>query len=137
MKFRLTRTKRFLLVAWKGLKNPQWIALGTLVLATGTMGLWLDARSTSERQLRAYVFASPFRAFNVDNRGVVVQVYTLVGSKGSTFAHHVERTVGVNILPSQLPEKFEDLRTLETRRGGSRSCAGRRRIRYPKLPQNI
>src|ERR1700690_1855410 len=93
----IARAKHLWLCAWKGLKNSQWIAIGTWVLAIGTIGLWLDARSTSERQLRAYVFAAPYRAFNIDSQGAVAQVYTIVGSKGSTFARKVERSVGISI----------------------------------------
>ena len=113
----IARAKRLWLCVWKGLKNSQWIAIGTWVLAIGTIGLWLDARSTSERQLRAYVFAAPYRAFNIDSQGAVAQVYTIVGSKGSTFARKVERSVGISILSGPVPEKFEDLGPLRREEG--------------------
>jgi hypothetical protein len=111
---------RFLCRAWMCLKTrtvEQWLALGTWVLAAGTIGLWLDARHTSERQLRAYVFATPYRAFNIDDRGGVAQVYTTIGSKGTTFASKAERSIGASILSGPVPERFEDLGSLKRYEG--------------------
>jgi hypothetical protein len=95
----------------------QWIALGTWVLAAGTIWLALDAKYSSERQLRAYVYATPFRAFNIDDRQNVAQAYTTIGSKGATFAHDVERSVGISLLPGPTPAKFSDLGALNRLEG--------------------
>jgi hypothetical protein len=75
------------------------------------------ANDTEQRQLRAYVYASPYRAFHIDNLGGVVQVYTVIGSNGSTFAKKVERWVGISLLPGPVPEKFEDLGSLKREEG--------------------
>jgi hypothetical protein len=93
------------------------LAIATGFLAWATINLVWDGRETAERQLRAYVYAAPFRAFNIDASGNVAQVYTTIGSKGSTFATRVERWVGVNLLSGAVPEKFEDLGTLKREEG--------------------
>jgi hypothetical protein len=105
---------------WRWLRKrnaEQVLAFSTCVLALATTGLWLDAKFSSERQLRAYVFAAPYRAFNIDNRGDAAQVYTIIGSKGSTFAHKVERSVGISLLPGPVPEKFENLGAVKREEG--------------------
>ena len=94
-----------------------FLFLATLALYCATRDLVVGAEKTAERQLRAYVYASPYRAFHIDNLGGVVQIYTIIGSKGSTFAHQVERSVGVNLLPGPVPEKFEDLGSLKREEG--------------------
>jgi hypothetical protein len=91
------------------LKRETWLILGTWALVFVTAWLVIDNKYSNQRQLRAYVYASPYRAFNIDDRGLVAQAYTTIGSKGSTFAHDVERSVGVNLLPSPTPAKFADL----------------------------
>jgi hypothetical protein len=93
----------------KPFKPEVWLALGTWALVAATASLVADNKYSNQRQLRAYVYASPYRAFNIDNRGFVAQTYTTIGSKGSTFAHDVERSVGTNLLPGSAPAKFSDL----------------------------
>jgi hypothetical protein len=102
------------------LKPEHWIALGTWILAFATMilafatvGLVLDTKYSSQRQLRAYVYASPYRAFNIDDRHNIAQIYTTIGSKGSTFAHNVERSAGINLLAGPVPVRFSDLGPLK------------------------
>jgi hypothetical protein len=95
------------------LKPGHWIALGTWILAFATIGLVLDTKYSSQRQLRAYVYASPYRAFNIDDRHNIAQIYTTIGSKGSTFAHNVERSTGINLLAGPVPVRFSDLGPLK------------------------
>jgi hypothetical protein len=64
------------------------------------------SRDTARRQLRSYVVAKPYRAFNIDERGMVTQVYTTIANVGGTFARNVERSVGVSIRSEPVPEKF-------------------------------
>jgi hypothetical protein len=97
-----------------------WLVVGTIgTLLLAAFALWqaIISRQTARRQLRAYVFARPHRAFNVDDRNVTAQVYTIIGNKGSTFAHKVERSVGICILPGPVPERFEDLGPLMREEG--------------------
>jgi hypothetical protein len=101
----------------KAIDANQWIAIGTWVLALGTVGIFIDAKFSSERTLRAYVFAAPGRAYNIDTSGTPAQVYTIIGSKGSTFAQNVERRVGINLLPSPVPNNFADLGPLKREEG--------------------
>ena len=77
-----------------------------------------DSNTSSERQLRAYVYARPYRAFHIDDKGGVAQIYTIIGSKGATFANRVERSVGIALLPGPAPERFEDLGPI-SKQGGS------------------
>ncbi len=67
------------------------------------------SRTTARTQLRAYVVAKPYRAFNIDERGITAQVYTTITNVGATFARNVQRSVGVGIRAGPVPEKFEDL----------------------------
>lgn len=99
------------------LKPDQWLAIGTWALAAATAWLVIDSRFSNERQLRAYVYAAPFRAFNIDDREVAAQIYTTIGSKGATFAHDVERSVGISLLPGPTPTKFADLGPLNRLEG--------------------
>ena len=99
-------------------------ALATFVMAAATIAIAVFAfyqacisRDTARRQLRAYVVAKPYRAFNVDDRGLIAQVYTTIVNVGATFARNVERSVGVNILSGPVPEKFEDLGPLTREEG--------------------
>jgi hypothetical protein len=73
--------------------------------------------NTAERQLRAYVYAMPYRAFNIDKVGYPAQTYTIIGNKGSTFAHKVERSVGITLLRGPVPERFEDLGAMQREEG--------------------
>ncbi len=65
----------------------------------------------------AYVAAKPYRAFNIDERGLTAQVYTTISNVGATFARNVERSVGVSIRAGPVPEEFEDLGTLTREEG--------------------
>jgi hypothetical protein len=93
------------------------LASATIFLYLATRNLVTDAERTAKRQLRAYVYAAPYRAFNIDNSGATAQIYTIIGSKGSTFAHNVQRWVGINLLAGHVPERFEDFGTLKREEG--------------------
>jgi hypothetical protein len=124
-------------IAWLGAffedHDKGIVAAFTVILALSTIGLWLSTNElwqvtkktldhtegTAKRELRAYVFAKPYRAFNIyagGPAGAVAQTYTTVGNKGRTFAKNVQRSGGINIL-SKTPEKFEDLGPLTREEG--------------------
>lgn len=75
-----------------------WLVLGTWVLAIATIALALDARWSSDRQIRAYVYVNPDVLFHADGKGTL-QVYTGIGNSGQTPAINVQRYAGLEVLP--------------------------------------
>jgi hypothetical protein len=71
------------------------LAGATIFLYLATRNLVTDAEQTAKRQL-------------LDNSGATAQIYTIIGSKGSTFARNVQRWVGINLLAGPIPERFEE-----------------------------
>lgn len=96
--------------------------VATFLLFLVTQDLVHDASSTGERQIRAYVFAAPYRAYNIDDTGNVAQIYTTIGSKGVSFANELERRAGIALMSGPLPGRMEDLGVL-TRHEGVLSLA--------------
>jgi hypothetical protein len=82
----------------KNLTAGQWLAIGTWILAGATIFLALDARWSTDRQIRAYVYVDPSELFHVDGKGVL-QAYSIIGNSGQTPATNVERFVGIEVLP--------------------------------------
>jgi hypothetical protein len=85
------------------------MAAATIAIAIFAFYQALISRETARKQLRAYVVAKPYRAFNIDERGITAQVYTTITNVGATFARNVRRSVGVSIRAGPVPEKLEDL----------------------------
>jgi hypothetical protein len=52
--------------------------------------------AANQRELRAYVYAEPGRAFHVDGSGTL-QVYTYIGNSGKSFGKQVKRYVGMEV----------------------------------------
>jgi hypothetical protein len=75
--------------------------------------------------------------FNIDNSGATAQIYTIIGSKGSTFAHNVQRWVGINPLAGPVPERFEDFGTLKREEGTYVLAPGADGFCYSNLPYTL
>lgn len=86
------------------------LLIGTLISAVAAAAftglLWKKTSQlvesgdlTAQRQLRAYVYATPGRAFHVDGKIGALQVYTFIGNSGQTFAKNVRRYAGIDVLP--------------------------------------
>ena len=77
----------------------RWLlVVATWVLAIGTIWLVLDAKWSSQQQLRAYVYVNPREAFHIDGQGTL-QVYSVIGNSGLTPATKVERFATLDVLP--------------------------------------
>jgi hypothetical protein len=81
----------------KNLMAGQWLAIGTWILAAATIFLALDARWSSDRQIRAYLYVNPGELFHVDGKGAL-QAYSIIGNSGQTPAMKVERFAGIEVL---------------------------------------
>lgn len=114
-----------LVLIWEIGKFLNWISAAVTAVATAVLAfitrrlvkLGRDQSKTTRAQLRAYVYATPFRAFNVDKFGAPVQTYTTIINKGATSAHKIQRWVGINLLRGPVPENFEDLGPLKREEG--------------------
>jgi hypothetical protein len=96
-----------------------WIAIFAAMISLASAGFtyWqvVIAKDTAQKQLRAYVYASPDRLYHLG--GSPTQGYITVRNGGQTFAHNVSREVGINVLSKDIPDSFEKLGSLKREPG--------------------
>ncbi len=73
------------------------------------------AKDTAQKQLRAYVYASPNTLYHLGENPT--QGYLTVRNGGHTFANKVSREVGINVLSKDIPNSFEKLGRLKREPG--------------------
>jgi len=78
------------------------LAIFTLILAGFTAKTWWDAKKTAERQLRAYVSATPTNMFGPQP---IRYRFSMI-NHGQTPAYHVTDVASVDIFPYPLPANF-------------------------------
>lgn len=91
------------------LKNrtpEQWLAIGTWILAFVTIGLLIDARHASERQLRAYVSANK-GAITID--GTKIKIFFVLKNSGQTPSYKLRTEPKTVIYRPPGPLVFEAL----------------------------
>jgi len=99
--------------------NTTTIAIAALALVVSGLAAcftWQQvevARDTASRELRAYVYAVPGRVFHIDGESGSLQAYVGIKNSGQTFAHDVERSVGVSVFGSEIPDEVSSLMVRE------------------------
>lgn len=66
------------------------------------------AKDTAGKQLRAYVHAVPSTLYHTDGKSGALQAYVDIRNAGQTFAHNVERSVGIIVSESGVPDEVSD-----------------------------
>ena len=96
---------------WINASSTSIIAIFTIILAVGTIALFCatrnlvsDARNTAEKQLRAYVFATPQELLILLITELAIRYF--IQNTGQTPAYKVRHGSKLEILPYPLPKDF-------------------------------
>lgn len=74
-----------------------------------------DAKDTSQKQLRAYVYATPNNLYHLGNSPT--QGYVTIQNAGNTFAKDVEIEAGINVLGAEIPDDLKKMGKLDQEPG--------------------